>query len=261
MKLKAYLPCRELVLGLLVGIAIVSPFWAAMLHGQADTTAPTVTITAPTAAASLVPLTGTRTVMASASDAGGIRTCVVTVGGVTLPSKFTAVSGSTTPTQPATAVALTASWDTAGVADGPYTITVTVTDVAGNVGTATRDVTVKNVPDPVVVPPPPPQVVWQSVILGVKGAGSALVATGADGKAIALQSALLFSDLPTTVRLVAGTGPYCGTARENLTAAHPVTSTGILFPARPVPAGKSLCMAMTEATATVRGEAVFAVTP
>ena len=90
---------------------------------RVDTAAPTVTIAAPTA-----------------TFVGG----VVPISVMSSEPGTTAVS--TTPATPATALTPTA-WTTTAVNDGLYTLNASVTDAAGNVGTATpRAVTVDNSP-------------------------------------------------------------------------------------------------------------------
>ncbi|PWJ48632.1 hypothetical protein SAMN06264364_12913 [Quadrisphaera granulorum] len=92
---------------------------------MADTTAPTVTITAPTAGATL---TGTTTLSATASDD-------VAVTAVT----FTVTTGATTRTLTATNSGTGTTWsaplDTTTLANGTTTITATATDAAGNATT------------------------------------------------------------------------------------------------------------------------------
>lgn len=76
---------------------------------------------------------GTTTVgMASSGGAGGSRTFKLDVGTATLS------------TQSGTGTTASYAWDTRTVANGSYTLKVTVTDAAGAVATATRTVTVSN---------------------------------------------------------------------------------------------------------------------
>ena len=89
----------------------------------ADTTAPSVSITAPSNGATV---SGTVTISFSASDANGISSRVIKVDGVT---KSTSSSY---------------SWDTTAVSNGAHTIQCTATDPSGNTGSDTHSVTVSN---------------------------------------------------------------------------------------------------------------------
>jgi hypothetical protein len=89
---------------------------------RVDTTAPMVTIAAPTSTF----VSGVVPISVMSSEAG--------------PTVVT-----TTPPTPAGALTPT-SWSTTAVSDGAYTINASVTDAAGNVGTAQRAVTVDNSP-------------------------------------------------------------------------------------------------------------------
>jgi methionine-rich copper-binding protein CopC len=93
-----------------------------------DTTAPTVSITAPGAGDTLA---GDVTLEAAASDEVGVLSVAFLVDDERLGAADT--SG------PYEKV-----WDTTTVSDGAHTITVEATDAAGNVGRATRAVTVAN---------------------------------------------------------------------------------------------------------------------
>jgi hypothetical protein len=78
-------------------------------------------------------------VEAAATDSGsGIASIVVSLGGQVLASLT-----NPDPTQPLTA---TVSLDTTGLADGVHSLSVVVTDAAGNVTTASRSFTVDNTP-------------------------------------------------------------------------------------------------------------------
>ncbi len=85
-----------------------------------DTTAPTVTITAPAAGATL---TNFVTISATASGVSGIASVQFKVNGSNVGSPVVSVPYST-------------SWDTTKVANGNYSLTAAATDTAGNVGTS-----------------------------------------------------------------------------------------------------------------------------
>jgi hypothetical protein len=102
----------------------------------ADTTAPSVAITAPNGAA---PLAGTVAISADASDNVGVAGVSFFVDGVLLQAEDTTAPYSV-------------NWDTRTGADGPHTLTAVARDAAGNSTTsAPVSVTVNNSP-----PPPPP---------------------------------------------------------------------------------------------------------
>jgi|GEM_PF-3294729 len=92
-----------------------------------DTTAPTVSITAPAAGATV---SGTSNITASASDAGGIEKVEFKLGQTTLGSDTTSP--------------YSYSWNTAATSNGSKTIHVVAEDEAGNRATSTRQVTVQN---------------------------------------------------------------------------------------------------------------------
>lgn len=94
----------------------------------ADTTAPSVFISAPTEGASVA---GTVAVTGTAGDAGGLARVEVSVDG---GAWFVATGTSS----------WSWSWPTAGVANGAHTLAVRATDVAGNSSTVARAVTVSN---------------------------------------------------------------------------------------------------------------------
>jgi len=95
-----------------------------------DSTSPAGSILAPAANAYVH---GPITVQAAASDANGVASV-----------SFTAGAASGTMTRDPTTGLWTTNWDTAGTSDGAATVTVTVTDAAGNVATITRNVAVDN---------------------------------------------------------------------------------------------------------------------
>jgi hypothetical protein len=95
----------------------------------ADTTAPSVSLSAPAAGASV---SGTATVSASASDNVGVTSVQFTLNGVNLGS-------------PDTTAPYGISWNTTGAANGTHTLRAVARDAAGNVTTsAARSVTVSN---------------------------------------------------------------------------------------------------------------------
>jgi hypothetical protein len=94
-----------------------------------DTTAPTVSITSPSNNETLN--AQNVKVRATASDAGGVRSVRYSVNGNALSGEI-----STAP--------YTYTWDLSSVASGTYQLTARAVDMAGNAGTATISVIVKN---------------------------------------------------------------------------------------------------------------------
>src|SRR5439155_1146163 len=84
------------------------------INGTADTTSPTVSVTSPTAGATV---TGTITVMANASDDVGVAGVQFKLDGAPLGTEDTVV--------PYTAV-----WDTTATSAGPHTLTAVARDAA-----------------------------------------------------------------------------------------------------------------------------------
>jgi len=111
-----------------------------------DTTPPTVSLTAPAPGATV---SGTVTVTATASDAGGIAQVVFKLDGGASSATRTSAPYQTT-------------WDTTATANGSHTLVATATDLAGNQATSTTvTVTVSNAspspsPSPSPFPSPPP---------------------------------------------------------------------------------------------------------
>ena len=102
----------------------------------ADTTGPTLGITGPSADA---PLSGTVSLAATASDAGGVARVEFRIDG-TLVATDTSSPYAT-------------SWDTTAAASGSHALAATAVDTLGNATTVTRSVTVDNsAPQP--APPP-----------------------------------------------------------------------------------------------------------
>jgi hypothetical protein len=102
-------------------------------NGTADTTAPTVSLTAPAAGATV---SGTVAVSATATDNVGVSSVQFTLNGVNL--------GSADTTAP-----YTINWNTTSAADGSYELRAIARDAAGNATTsASRRVTVANRPTP-----------------------------------------------------------------------------------------------------------------
>jgi Concanavalin A-like lectin/glucanases superfamily/Domain of unknown function (DUF1929)/Bacterial Ig domain len=94
-----------------------------------DTTAPTVSLTAPASGASL---TGTTTITANAADAVGVTSVQFRLDGADLGAADTAAPYSY-------------AWDTTTVPDGPHTLTAIARDASGNATTAaSRPVEVHN---------------------------------------------------------------------------------------------------------------------
>jgi hypothetical protein len=95
-----------------------------------DHTPPSVSITSPNAGATL---SGTVAVEASASDASGVGSVVFRAGTTVIGSDTNAADGWSVP------------WNTTSVSNGPYGLTATATDVAGNPTTsASVPVTIDN---------------------------------------------------------------------------------------------------------------------
>ena len=118
-----------------------------------DTTAPTVTLTAPSAGT----VSGTVTVTASASDNVGVAGVQFRLQGANLGAEDTTSPYST-------------SWNTTTVPNGSYTLTAIARDAAGNTKTATSvTVTVSNTTTP---PPPPADTTPPTVTLTAPGAGT-----------------------------------------------------------------------------------------
>jgi chitinase len=92
-----------------------------------DTTAPTVTLTAPASGATV---SGTVAIKATASDNIGVAKVEFYENGTLL------TAGNVAP--------YTFSWDSTSIADGSYTLTAKAYDAAGNVQTSNSVVTVKN---------------------------------------------------------------------------------------------------------------------
>ncbi|TNM61072.1 hypothetical protein FHN55_17845 [Streptomyces sp. NP160] len=157
-----------------------------------DTTAPTVSVTAPTAGASL---SGTSALSATATD----NTAVTAV-------TFTATAGTTTKTVAATAPSGTgttwnASLDTTTLPNGPVSITATARDAAGNTTTSTAvSATVANADTAA------PTVSVTAPTAGASLSGtSALSATATDNTAV---TAVTFTATAgTTTKTVAATAP------------------------------------------------------
>jgi hypothetical protein len=107
----------------------------------ADTTPPTVSITAPLAGATIV---GTNPLTASASDNVGVVGLQFLIDGVNFSAEITAPPYAT-------------FWNSTIVADGAHTVSATARDAAGNRATsALVSVKVSNAPPPPPPPPPPP---------------------------------------------------------------------------------------------------------
>jgi hypothetical protein len=106
-------------------------------EARRDTQPPAVAFQAPAANAHL---RGTVTVQALATDEDGA------VATVALRAAGQELTATLTPQPPASPITATASWDTAGVADGIHTLTASVTDRAQNTGTASLTVIVDNTP-------------------------------------------------------------------------------------------------------------------
>jgi hypothetical protein len=104
---------------------------SAYATGSSDTVPPTVSLTAPTAGASLV---GSATVSATASDNVGVTSVQLLLDGAALGP-------------PLTTAPYTYNWDTTTATNGSHTLGARASDAAGNIGTAsTVSVTSSNPP-------------------------------------------------------------------------------------------------------------------
>ncbi|MGH7393812.1 MAG: Ig-like domain-containing protein, partial [Candidatus Rokuibacteriota bacterium] len=218
--------------------------------------APTVTFTNPAGGATV---SGAATVSMTASGGSGGYSYRLSVGGSTV---YTGANGTT-------------SWNTTTTANGGHTLTATVTDAAGQSGTATRSVTVSNT---TTSPPPAPApggltVVFTSPAAGATVAGRVVVNLWVEGqsgssntftlsvggqaqtaKTIAGNHAWLYWDsgkvvdgshtLVATVRDAAG---KTGTASRSVTTRNGVTSTP------PPPSTLTASLTAPAAGATVSG--------
>jgi hypothetical protein len=93
----------------------------------------------------------------------------------------------------------------------------------------------------------------------VRGSGYVnLLQVGANER-IRLKWLTVFSDLGTTVRLIVGQGSYCREGRANLSMAYPIANTIHTFPEMLLPAGMSLCMYQSAASAQVAGDGIAVV--
>jgi hypothetical protein len=99
---------------------VVDAFDVTTTSGGADTTPPSVALTAPGAGASV---SGTIAVAANASDAGGVAGVQFKLDGANLGAEDT-----TTP--------FSINWDTTSVGDGSHTLTAVARDAAGNSSTS-----------------------------------------------------------------------------------------------------------------------------
>jgi hypothetical protein len=108
---------------------VVDAFDVTTTGGGADTTAPSVTVTAPAAGAAV---SGTTTVAANAADAGGVAGVQFKLDGANLGAEDTTAPFSI-------------NWDTTTVADGSHTLTAVARDTAGNSATSSAvAITVSN---------------------------------------------------------------------------------------------------------------------
>jgi subtilisin family serine protease len=140
--------------GVLTAVSTGSPnrlLYVAFIGGAAppaDTTPPTVSITAPAPGATV---SGTVTIAASASDDVGVARVELRVDGALLATD--------------TAAPYSAAWDTTAVANGSHTLSARALDAAGNAATsAAVTVTVSNA-----APPPPTTCATTSQLLGNPG--------------------------------------------------------------------------------------------
>jgi Galactose oxidase-like, Early set domain/Bacterial Ig domain len=149
-----------------------------------DTTPPTVTITAPAAGAAL---TGTVTITATASDNVGVAGVQFKLDGANLGAEVTGTSP------------YSMTWNTAGVANGPHTLTAVARD--------TSNVTATSAGVPVTVDTTPPTVTLTSPAASSTVTGTLTVtATASDNTSVAgVQFKLDGANLGAEVT---GTSPY-----------------------------------------------------
>jgi hypothetical protein len=99
---------------------VVDAFDVTTTSGGSDTTPPSVTVTAPSAGASV---SGTITVAANAADAGGVAAVQFKLDGANLGAEDTTAPFSI-------------NWDTTTIADGSHTLTAVARDASGNSATS-----------------------------------------------------------------------------------------------------------------------------
>ncbi len=166
----------------------------------ADTTPPTVTLTAPTAGT----ISGTVTVSASASDNVGVAGVQFRLQGANLGAEDTSSPYST-------------SWNTTTVPNGSYTLTAIARDAAGNIKTsASVTVTVSNASTV-----PPPSALSISNLTVASGQAYVVPTSGLQaGGTVYIDRAYTFTTVPT---LVQG-ARYIQTANND----KPATNTAFL---------------------------------
>ncbi len=175
----------------------------------ADTTAPSVGLTAPAAGASV---SGTVTVSANASDNVGVSSVQFTLNGVNL--------GSPDATAP-----YAVNWNTTSAADGAYELRAIARDAAGNATTsASRRVTVTNRPSTPTADTQRPTVSITSPSGGRVSGTIQIRASASDNVGVARVTIAVDG---TTIATLSGTGPY--TTTWNTTrfedGAHRITVT------------------------------------
>lgn len=216
-----------------------------------DMTPPTVAFTAPASNASV---SGSTLLQAEASDAGGIASVHFKIGSTDLATDTSAPYG--------------ASFDTSGYTNGSYTLTAIAKDVAGNIETASRTITIANV----VAPPADttaPSVAFTSPASGASVLGSISVAVSAsDSVGISLVqfkigSTILADDSDAPYGLTLDTtafanGPYTLTAIAVDAAGNPgivtrpITISNVIVPP-PDTSAPSLVITSPASGATVSG--------
>jgi chitodextrinase len=199
--------------------------------GSADTTAPTATLTAPAAGATV---SGTAVaVSANATDNIGVAGVQFKLDGANLGAEDTTAPYSL-------------NWDSTAVANGSHTLSAVARDAAGNTATAASvTVTTSNVGAP---PPPPPG----TVLLG-NAATEANIDSNAAGQAEAFKTTAALSGSVTRLRIFVDASSTAGSVAvglyTNSATGHPGTllTTGrITAPA----VGQSNEVAVTAAAVT-----------
>lgn len=204
--------------------------------GRAQTPAATCAINIPDGST----LSGVRQLTATVDAPGGVMSAALTVGGFPFPATLTG-TGSTAPEVPNTQLVLTGWLDTTARPDGPLAVHLDALNGTATVCTADRALTIHNAPPAPPTPPTPPRLLATSY--GFRGNGSAKLVDVAATETATVSGLSLYGDVAGTARLVTGTGTWCGTDRENLTRAYPVTpGMTLTFLPTTAPTGKAVCL-------------------
>jgi hypothetical protein len=197
---------------------------AATLSVAADTTAPSVTITAPVSGSTV---SGQFTVAGSASDNVRVSQVAVSVDG----GSYTAVAGTTSWSTQLSATALTA---------GTHSVTARATDSSGNQATTSVTVTVADTTPPVIAISAPTSGSTVSGTITVAGsasdnAGVAKVELAVDGSYSAAQGTTAWTASLDTTAL--SNGSHTLTARATDTSGNTATTSVTVTASNGLPAG------------------------